>query len=105
MDSSMLALGVGIGLGFAGLGCGIGQGLAANGGAQGVARQPEAQGAIRTTMLIGMAFVESILIFCWVILFLMYTKIGAAPAAAGATSSIEQPAHHQSVAMNYRQDH
>jgi F-type H+-transporting ATPase subunit c len=51
-------LGPGIGLGFL-----IGKAL------EGIARQPEAAGQVRTTMFIGLAFVEALALFGFVLAF------------------------------------
>jgi F-type H+-transporting ATPase subunit c len=58
-------------VGFAGLGAGIGMGSGLNGACAGVARNPEAKGAITTTMILGMALVESIAIYGLVIAFIL----------------------------------
>jgi F-type H+-transporting ATPase subunit c len=58
-------------VGFAGLGAGIGMGHGLNGACSGVARNPEAKGAITTTMILGMALVESIAIYGLVIAFIL----------------------------------
>ncbi len=58
-------------IGFAGLGAGIGMGSGLNGACAGVARNPEAKGAITTTMILGMALVESIAIYGLVIAFIL----------------------------------
>jgi len=52
------AIGGGIAL-IAGLGPGIGQGIAASKGTEAVGRQPEAQGPITRTMIIGIAMAET----------------------------------------------
>ncbi len=52
------AIGAGLAL-IAGVGPGIGQGYAAGKGAEAVGRQPEAQGDIIRTMLLGQAVAES----------------------------------------------
>lgn len=61
----MIAAGVGIGL--AALGTGIGQGHAIRGATEGVSRNPGASGKILTTMLIGLAMVESLAIYALVV--------------------------------------
>ena len=61
-DEGLKQLGAGIGAGiavFTGFGSGIGQGLSAGLGAQAVSRQPEAVGAIRSTMIVGQAVAET----------------------------------------------
>ena len=58
-------------VGFAGLGAGIGMGSGLEGACAGVARNPEAKGAITTTMILGMALCESIAIYGLVIAFIL----------------------------------
>ena len=65
-----IAIGAGLAIGLAGLGCGIGQGLAASGAVQGIARNPGAAGQIQTPMIIGLALIESIALYGFVIGFL-----------------------------------
>jgi F-type H+-transporting ATPase subunit c len=67
----LLALGVGIGLPIAVIGGGLGQGRAAAGALEGMARQPEAIGKIQTAMILALAFIESLVIFTFVFLFLL----------------------------------
>jgi F-type H+-transporting ATPase subunit c len=43
--------------------CGLGQGFAVKGGLEGIARQPEASDKIQVTMLLGLAFIESLALF------------------------------------------
>ena len=50
-------------IGFAGIGPGIGQGNAAGLAVEGIARQPEAEGKIRGTLLLSFAFMESLTIY------------------------------------------
>lgn len=47
-----------IGYGIAAIGPGIGLGILIGKTVEGIARQPEAAGQLRTTMFIGLAFVE-----------------------------------------------
>ncbi len=49
------------------LGIGIGQGFAAGKAVEGVARQPEAQGDILKTMLVGQAVAETTGIFAFIV--------------------------------------
>ena len=62
-----VALGAGLGIGFAALGTGIGQGIATNGAMHGISRNPGASGKIMTTMIIGLAMIESLAIYALVI--------------------------------------
>jgi F-type H+-transporting ATPase subunit c len=66
------ALGAGLAIGLAGLGCGIGQGNAAAGAVQGIARNPGAAGQIQTPMIIGLALIESIALYGFVIGILLF---------------------------------
>lgn len=62
MAKAMVLTGSAVGAGLAmiaGVGPGIGQGFAAGKGAEAVGRQPEAQGDIIKTMLLGCAVAES----------------------------------------------
>ena len=56
-----------LGLGVAALGGGIGQGIAVSKAAEGIARQPEASGKIQALTIIGLAFIESLVIYVLVI--------------------------------------
>ncbi len=61
----MMAAGLGMGLGS--IGTGIGQGLAIKAACEGVARNPGASGKIMTTMMIGLAMIESLAIYVFVV--------------------------------------
>ncbi|UQZ91061.1 ATP synthase F0 subunit C [Deltaproteobacteria bacterium Smac51] len=68
-----IALAAGLGMGLATLGPGLAQGFAINGALQGIARNPEAAGTIRTNMIIGLALIESLAIYGLVVaLILLY---------------------------------
>ncbi len=56
------AIGAGVAV-VAGIGTGAGQGYAAGKGAEAVGRQPEARGAIMSTMLVGCAVAETSAIY------------------------------------------
>ena len=64
------AIGAGLAL-IAGIGPGIGQGFAAGKAAEAVGRQPEAQGDIMKTMLVGCAVAESTGIYGLVIAIIL----------------------------------
>ena len=66
-----------IGAGIAvttGFGTGIGQGIAAAKAVEAVGRQPEAQGKITTTMLIGQAVAETTGLYGLIIAFILVSK-------------------------------
>ncbi len=68
------ALGAGVAM-IAGIGAGIGQGFAAGKGTEAVGRQPEAQGIVLRTMLLGAAVAETTGIYALVIaLILLYAN-------------------------------
>jgi len=71
----MIALGAGLAIGLAGLGGGLGQGNATASALQGVARNPQTAGTIQTQMIIGLAFIESLVIYSLVIAFMLQGKI------------------------------
>ncbi|MDR0498682.1 MAG: ATP synthase F0 subunit C [Holophagales bacterium] len=56
-------------LGIAAFGCGLGQGKAVAAACEGIARNPQAAGAIRTTMIIGLALIEALVIYSLVAAF------------------------------------
>jgi len=68
-------IGVGMAIGLAALGSALGQGIATRGAMEGIARQPEASGDIRTSLLLALAFMEAITLFAFVIAILMWTKL------------------------------
>ena len=80
----MLALAVGLGLPIAAFGCGLGQGRAAAAALEGMARQPEAAGRIQTAMILGLAFIESLVIYALLMFFLLSGKLPAGPATLSA---------------------
>ncbi|MHB1418321.1 MAG: ATP synthase F0 subunit C [Bacillota bacterium] len=73
--STLGFIGVGIAIGLAALGSALGQGNAAASAMEGIARQPEASGEIRTTLLLALAFMEALTLFAFVIAILMWTKL------------------------------
>jgi F-type H+-transporting ATPase subunit c len=67
-------IGAGLGIGLAALGTGIGIGTLAAKALEGMARQPEASAAIRTTMILAIAFVEAIALYALVVCLILATK-------------------------------
>lgn len=59
--------GAGIAIGLGAIGPGIGIGLGVRGALEALGRNPEAEGAIRTTMIIGAALAEAVAIYAFVI--------------------------------------
>jgi F-type H+-transporting ATPase subunit c len=77
-----LALAVGFGLPVAVLSAAIGQGRAAAAALEGMARQPEAAGNIRTAMIIALAFIESLVIYALLMFFLLQGRLPGIDALA-----------------------
>ncbi len=78
LDSSvkqMLAIGAGAAIGIAALGGAIGQGKAAAAALEGIARNPGASGKIFAPMIIGLALIESLVIYALVIAFIFVGKL------------------------------
>lgn len=69
--SSGKALASGIAIGIAAAGGAIGMGMAVGKSAEGIARQPEAEGKIRTTMMLGLVFLETAIIYALLVVILI----------------------------------
>ncbi len=67
----MNAIAAAIAVGLGALGAGIGVGLIGSRTVEGIARQPEMQGPLTATMLMGIALVEAIPIIAAVIAFMV----------------------------------
>ena len=72
----MIAMAAGLGIGIAALGGGIGQGRAAAAALDGIARNPGAAGQIRGPMILGLALIESLVIYALIISLLLVLKVG-----------------------------
>ena len=70
-----IGLGAGIGIGIAAGFAGMGQGRATAAALTGIARNPGASSTILTPMIIGLALIESLVIYALLIAFLLYGKI------------------------------
>jgi len=69
--SAASVIGAGLAVGLAAIGPGVVQGSAAAQAVEGIARQPEAEGKIRGTLLLSFAFMESLTIYGLVISLLL----------------------------------
>ena len=67
-------LGAAIGAGLGAIGAGLGIGLLASSAMEGIARQPEAVGDIRTNMIIAAALVEGVALLGEIICVLIVVK-------------------------------
>ncbi len=65
-------LGCAIGIGLAAFGTGIGMGHGLRGAAEGTARNPGASGKIMTTLIIGLAMIESLAIYALVVVLITF---------------------------------
>jgi F-type H+-transporting ATPase subunit c len=70
-----LGLAAGLGIGIAAFGGGLGQGKAAAAALDGIARNPGASDKLFTPMIIGLALIESLVIYSLLISFLLFFKI------------------------------
>ncbi len=71
----LLGAAAAIAIGIATIAPGLGQGNAAARAMEAIARQPEASGDIRTTLIISLAFMEALTIYALLIAFLVLGKI------------------------------
>jgi F-type H+-transporting ATPase subunit c len=68
------SLGQGLAIGIAAAGGGIGQGRGTAAALEGIARNPSASGRIFTPFILGLALIESLVIYAFVIAILMNVK-------------------------------
>jgi F-type H+-transporting ATPase subunit c len=68
----MATLGCAIGIGLAALGCGIGMGHGLRGATEGTARNPGVSNKIMTTLIIGLAMIESLAIYALVVVLITF---------------------------------
>ncbi len=73
-QGGIMVLGAAIGLGLAALGGGLGQGRAAAAALDGLARNPGAADKVRGPMILGLALIESLVIYALIIALLVVTK-------------------------------
>lgn len=72
MDAeAMKMLGAGLAMGLGALGPGIGIGILGYGAMQALGRNPEARGPIMTNMILSIAFVEAIGIYCLIVAIIL----------------------------------
>lgn len=70
-STGMKALAAGIAIGFAALGAAIGMGIAIAKSNEAISRQPEAEGKIRGSMMLGLIFIETIAIYALIVAILV----------------------------------
>ncbi len=74
-SKGLIGIGAGLAIGIAALGGGLGQGNAARAAYESIARNPQAAGKINTPFFVGMALIESLVIYALVIAFFLQGKI------------------------------
>ena len=72
---AMIALASGIGIGIAAFGGALGQGKAIASALDGIGRNPGAAGKILTPMIIGLAMIESLVIYSLVVSLMLVLKL------------------------------
>ncbi len=65
------ALAAAIAIGLAAAAGAVGMGIAISKSAEGIARQPEAEGKIRTTLMLGLVFIETAIIYALIVAILI----------------------------------
>ncbi len=65
------AIAAGICVGIAAGGGALGMGFAISKSAEGISRQPEAEGKIRTTLMLGLVFIETAIIYALIVAILV----------------------------------
>ncbi len=74
MNEGLAWLGAGLAIGLGAIGPGVGIGLLVSKSVEGMARQPEVSGVIRTTMFIGLGFAEAVALYALVVAFILAGK-------------------------------
>ncbi len=64
-----MAIAAAFGMAVAAFGCALGQSRVASSACEGMARNPGAAGAIRAAMILGLVFIETLLLFTLLIVF------------------------------------
>ncbi len=70
-----IAIGAALAIGLAALGGGLGQGRAAAAALDGIARNPQASGKIFVPMIVGLALIESLVIYGLIVAFSLSGKL------------------------------
>ena len=66
-STGMKALAAAIAVGLAAAGGALSMGITVSKSAEGISRQPEAEGKIRTTMMLGLVFIETAIIYALIV--------------------------------------
>lgn len=65
------AIAAGIAIGLAAAGGAVAMGIAVGKSTEGISRQPEAEGKIRTTLMLGLVFIETAIIYALLVVILI----------------------------------
>ncbi|HEX4924271.1 MAG TPA: ATP synthase F0 subunit C [Bdellovibrionales bacterium] len=74
-SSGWVAIGAALAMGIAALGGALGQGRAVAAAMDGIARNPAAQQKMFVPMILGLVFIETLVLFSFVIAFQLYGKV------------------------------
>ena len=69
--SDLAQLGAGVAMGFGAIGAGVGIGIATKGFLESIARQPEVKGDVRGTLMLGLVFIETVVIYALIVAILV----------------------------------
>ena len=70
-----VGLAVALGIGLSVLGGALGQSRAVAAALEGIARNPGAADKVFVPMILGLSFIESLVLFSWVLMFLLQNKV------------------------------
>ena len=73
--NGLVAIGAGLAIGLAAVGGGLGQGKLVAAGLEGISRNPGASNKVFTPLILGLVFVEAIVIISFVIAFSLLGKV------------------------------
>ena len=74
-DSAIIAIAAAISIAFSTIGPAMGQGKTAASAMESIARQPDAAGDIRSSLIISMAMMEALTIYGLLIAFMLVAKV------------------------------
>ena len=70
-NTGLKSIATGLAIGLAAAGGAVGMGIAAGKSVEGIARQPEAESKIRTTLMLGLVFIETAIIYALLVVILI----------------------------------
>jgi F-type H+-transporting ATPase subunit c len=71
----MVGLAIALGLGLSVIGAGLGQAKAAAAALEGITRNPNAADKVFVPLLLSLSFIESLVLFTWVLMFMLLGKL------------------------------